>query len=119
MALKIKHKDVEFGVGDTVKVWQKIKEGEKTRLQAFEGMVLGIKGHGTGKSFTVRRIGEAQIGIEKIFPMESPVVDKVEVVRKGTSGVKRAKLYYTRHKARKAVEEIYSRAQRREKTSKK
>lgn len=113
MAIKTKHNEQEFGVGDTVKVWQKIKEGDKTRLQAFEGMVIGIKGRGTGKSFTVRRIGEAKIGIEKIFPLKSPVVDKIEVVRQGVKGVKRAKLYYTRRKAKKEVEEIYSRNIRR------
>lgn len=113
MAIKITHKEQEFGVGDTVRVWQKIKEGEKTRLQAFEGMVIGIKGRGAGKSFTVRRIGAAQVGIEKIFPIESPVIDKVEVVRKGTPGVSRAKLYYVRKKAKKEIEEIYSRSARR------
>lgn len=118
MAIKITHKEQEFGVGDSVRVWQKIKEGDKIRLQAFEGMVLGIKGRGTGKSFTVRRIGAAQVGIEKIFPLESPVIDKVEVVRKGTAGVTRSKLYYTRNKAKRDIEEIYSRTARRTNSSK-
>lgn len=113
MAIKTQHNDQEFGVGDVVKVWQKIKEGDKFRLQAFEGMVLGIKGRGTGKSFTVRRIGEAGVGIEKIFPLGSPVIDKIEIVRKGATGAVRAKLYYTRYKAKKEIEEIYSRASRR------
>ena len=119
MALKIKHKEIEFGVGDQIKVWQKIKEGDKFRLQAFEGMVIGIKGRGAGKSFTVRRIGEAGIGIEKIFPLEATVIEKIDVVRKGTAGVSRAKLYYTRRKAKKEIEEIYSRASRRTRISKK
>lgn len=119
MAITTKHKEVSFGVGDQVKVWQRVKEGDKFRLQAFEGMVIGIKGRGTGKSFTVRRIGEAGVGIEKIFPIESPVVEKIEVVKKGTAGVGRAKLYYTRYKAKKDIEEIFSRATRREVTSKK
>lgn len=119
MAITTEHKDVGFGVGDQIKVWQRIKEGDKYRLQAFEGMVISIKGRGTGKSFTVRRIGEAGVGIEKIFPLESQVIDKIEVTRKGTAGVVRAKLYYTRHKAKKDIEEIYSRSSRRNKTSSK
>lgn len=113
MAIKTTHKDEKFGVGDTVKVFQKIKEGEKTRLQVFEGMVIGIKGRGTGKSFTVRRIGEAKVGIEKIFPIESPVVDHVEVIRTGMKGARHAKLYFTRSKAKRDIEEIYSRTLRR------
>ncbi len=117
MAIKATHKEQTFGVGDAVRVWQKVKEGDKFRLQAFEGMVIGIKGRGTGKSFTVRRVGAAQVGIEKIFPIESPVIDKIEVVRKGTAGVTRSKLYYTRHKAKKEIEEIYSRSVRRTRAS--
>lgn len=113
MALKAKHKEIEFGIGDQVKVFQKIKEGEKERLQAFEGTVLGIKGRGANKSFTVRRIGVQQIGIERIFPLSSPSIEKIEVVREGMKGTRRAKLYYIRNKPKKEIEKIYSRAVKR------
>jgi len=114
MALRIKHKETEFGVGDRIKVYQRIKEGEKTRVAFFEGMVLGIKGEGDRKTFTVRRVGEAGIGIERIFPISLPTIEKIEVVKKGTRGVKQAKLYYTREKSTKEIDKIYSRAKRRE-----
>ncbi len=110
MALKATHNSVEFGVGDTVRVSQRITEGEKSRLQVFEGMVIGIKGRETGKSFMVRRIGAQKVGIEQIFPLEGSTIEKVEVVRKGLTGVKHAKLYYTRTKSHREVEKIYSRA---------
>lgn len=119
MSLIIKHKDQEFGVGDRIKVFQKIKEGEKTRVAFFEGMVLAIKGRGDRKMFTVRRIGEAGIGIEKIFPISLPTIETVEVIKKGTRGVKQAKLYYTREKSTKEIDKIYSRSKRREFTKKK
>lgn len=119
MALRIKHKEIEFGVGDRVKVFQRIKEGEKTRLAFFEGMVLAIKGETGRKMFTVRRIGEASVGIEKIFPIDLPTIEKIEVIKKGTRGVKQAKLYYTRTKAPKEIDKIYSRSNKREKAKKK
>lgn len=114
MALKISHNETEFGIGDIVRITQKIKEGGKERTQAFEGMVIRIKGRGDGKSFTVRRIGTQQIGIERIFPIKAPIIEKIEVIKKGTRGVRRAKLYYTRDKSRKEIERIYSRAKKRE-----
>ena len=122
MALTAKHKDTSFGVGDKIKVLQRIKEGEKERTQTFEGMVIGIKGRGNGKTFTVRRIGVQNIGIERIFPLKSPHIEKVEIARKGQKGARRAKLYFTRDKSRKEVDAIYMRAQKKElqkKTSKK
>jgi len=115
MALTVKHKEVEFGVGDVVCVHQEVREAEKIRTQVFEGMVIGIKGHGDGKSFTVRRIGAQKVGIERIFPVNTPVVKEVEVIRRGKRGVRRAKLYYTREKAPREIEKIYSRASKREK----
>ncbi len=118
MALFVKHKETQFGVGDIIKVFQKIKEGEKFRLQAFEGMVIAIRGHGECKSFTVRRIGTQGIGIERIFPLMTPVIEKIEVVRKGVRGVRRAKLYYTREKSKKEIEKIYTRVHRREQAKK-
>lgn len=114
MALKITHKETEFGIGDRVRVSQRIKEGEKFRVAVFEGMVIKIRGVGGRKMFTVRRIGEAAIGIERIFPVDLPTIEKIEVTRKGTMGVNRAKLYYTREKSTKEIDKIYSRAKRRE-----
>ena len=122
MALSTIHKETSFGVGDKVKVHQRIKEGEKERTQMFEGMVIGIKGRGNGKTFTVRRVGVQNVGIERIFPLMSPQIEKVEVERKGKKGARRAKLYYTRENSRREVDAIYMRAQKKElqkKTSKK
>lgn len=114
MALRIKHSEVEFGIGDRVRVSQKIKEGEKFRVAVFEGMVIKISGITGRKMFTVRRVGEAAIGIERIFPIDLPTIEKVEVVKKGTMGVNRSKLYYVREKSTKEIDKIYSRAKRRE-----
>jgi len=96
-----KRKKLQFKAGDTVKVFQKIQEKGKTRLQAFEGLVLARK-HGAepGATFTVRRIASG-VGVEKIFPLYSPVIDKIEVVKK--SKVRRSKLYYIRDKAAKEI----------------
>lgn len=104
----------KFGVGDTVRIYTKIKEGEKTRQQVFEGIVIKIKGRDVSKTFTVRRIGAQQIGIERIIPLASPTVEKIEVVKKGLRGIRRAKLYYIREKARKEIDEIYKRSAKRE-----
>lgn len=111
---KGKEKKTKFGVGDMVRVFTKIKEGEKTRQQAFEGIVIKIKGREGSKTFTVRRIGAQQVGIERIIPLASPTTDKIEVVKKGLRGVRRSKLYYTRDKARKEIDSIYKRAAKRE-----
>jgi large subunit ribosomal protein L19 len=94
-------KALDLRAGDTVRVWQKIKEKEKFRLQAFEGLVLARK-HGTeaGATFTVRKVVDG-VGVEKIFPLYSPMIDKVEVLRR--SKVRRAKLYYIREKAAKEI----------------
>ena len=119
MAITAKHNEITFGVGDKVKVSQKIKEGEKERTQVFEGMVIGIKGRGVGKTFTVRRVGTQKVGIERIFPLESPQIESVEVSRKGQKGARRAKLYYTREKSRREVDNIYMRAQKKEENAKK
>lgn len=112
MALTATHKDTSFSVGDVVKVFQKIKEKDKERLQAFEGIVIGIKGHGETKTFTVRKIGIQQVGIERIYPLGAPVVDHIEVVRKGLEGVHQAKLYFIRNKSAREIEKIYSRTKK-------
>ena len=90
----------EFGVGDTLKVYIKIKEGNKERVQMFEGTVIAKKGSGITSTFTVRRVAHG-CGIERVFPVHSPIVDKVEVVRSGK--VRRSKLYYVRGRVGKAA----------------
>ena len=87
-------------IGDTVKVHVKIKEGEKYRIQIFEGTVIAKKHGGINETFTVRRVAHG-CGIERVFPVHSPVVDKVEVVRSGK--VRRSKLYYLRDRVGKAA----------------
>ncbi len=91
-------KALDFSSGDTVRVWNKIKEADgKTRLQAFEGMVLARK-HGTemGATFTIRRVASG-VGVERVYPLFSPMIDKIELVRR--SRTRRSKLYYVREKA--------------------
>lgn len=85
----------EFDVGDTVKVYVKVVEGDKERLQPYEGVVISKKGSGTRESFTVRKISFG-IGVERVFPLHSPSIAKIDVVKKGD--VRRAKLYYLRSK---------------------
>ena len=87
--------------GDTVRVWQKIQEKGKTRLQAFEGLVLARKhGNEPGATFTVRR-ATGNVGVEKVFPLYSPMIDRIEIVKR--SKVRRAKLYYIREKAAREI----------------
>lgn len=90
----------KFEIGDTVKVHVKIKEGDKSRIQVFEGTVIAKKHGGVSETFTVRRVAHG-CGIERVFPLHSPVVDKVEVIRHGK--VRRAKLYYLRDRVGKAA----------------
>ena len=94
-------KTLDFKAGDTVRVWNKIQEKGKTRLQAFEGLVLSRK-HGTeaGATFTIRKVASG-VGVERIFPLFSPNIDKIEVLRK--SKTRKSKLYYIRTKAVKEV----------------
>lgn len=90
----------DFNVGDTVKVQVRITEGDKTRLQAFSGVVLARKGSGISETFTVRRVAYGQ-GVERVFPLNSPMVESVEVERRGI--VRRSKLYYLRDKVGKSA----------------
>ena len=83
----------EFRVGDTIKVGVKIVEGKRERIQAFEGIVMAIKGSGVSKNFVVRKLSSG-VGVERTFPYSSPIIDSVTVVRKGK--VRRAKLNYLR-----------------------
>lgn len=96
----IKTEKPKFTIGDTVKVHVKIKEGEKERIQIFEGTVIAQKHGGIQETFTVRRIAHG-CGIERVFPLHSPNVAKVEVIRNGH--VRRAKLYYLRDRVGKAA----------------
>lgn len=96
--------DTTIHVGDIVAVYQKIKEGNKERTQVFKGAVIAIKGKASGKSFTVRRIASNNIGVERIWPVLCPSLEKIKVIRKGK--VKRAKLYYLRHKVGKQAVRI-------------
>ena len=94
-------KDIpQFAPGDTVKVHAKIVEGNRERIQIFEGVVIARSGSGVREMFTVRRISYG-VGVERIFPVHSPRVDKIEVVRRGA--VRRAKLYYLRKLTGKAA----------------
>ena len=89
-----------FNVGDTVKVHVKIKEGNRERIQVFEGFVLKRQNGGIGETFTVRRIASG-VGVEKTFPLHSPLVEKIEVVRRGR--VRRARLHYMRQRTGKSA----------------
>lgn len=94
-------KKLDIRPGDNVKVWQKIKEKGKIRLQAFDGLVLAVKhGKEAGATFTVRRVASG-VGVEKIFPLFSPIIDHVEITKR--SKVRRAKLYHIRDKAAKEI----------------
>ncbi|GBE01349.1 50S ribosomal protein L19 [bacterium BMS3Bbin06] len=94
-------KDVtHFDIGDTVRVYVRVIEGDKERVQPFEGYVIGRKGSGIKETFMVRKVSYG-VGVERIFPVHSPVIEKLEVVRKGD--VRRAKLYYLRDKKGKAA----------------
>lgn len=90
----------QFNIGDTVRVGVKIKEGDKYRIQAYEGVVIARKNGGTRESFTVRKISNG-VGVERTFPLHSPLVANVEVTRKGKP--RRAKLYYVRDLTGKAA----------------
>ncbi len=91
----------DFRAGDTVRVAVRIKEGNKERVQNFEGVCISLRGEGTGKTFTVRKIGANSVGVERIFPLYSDSIESIEVVRRGR--VRRAKLFYLRDRKGKAA----------------
>ncbi|MFA5513948.1 MAG: 50S ribosomal protein L19 [Sphaerochaetaceae bacterium] len=97
-AVQMKDGAENFSVGDTVKVYFTIKEGDKQRIQIYEGLVIAFKNSGIRKTFTVRK-NSYGVGVERIFPLHSPLIEKVEVTRQGR--VRRAKLYYIRSKVGK------------------
>lgn len=90
----------ELAIGDTVKVWVKIKEGNRERLQAFEGILIARKNGSIRETFTVRRLSFG-IGVERTFPLHSPMIDHIDIIRHGK--VRRAKLYYLRDRVGKAA----------------
>lgn len=96
--MRLDHPD--FGPGDTVKVYVKIKEGEKERIQVFQGVVISKRKGGTNATFTVRKVSYG-VGVERIFPLHSPALDRIEVVTRGR--VRRAKIYFLRKLKGKAA----------------
>ena len=96
----VKEDRPEVNVGDTVRVHLKVKEGNRERIQVFEGTVIAKKHGGIEETFTVRRVSYG-VGVEKVFPVHSPTIQKVELVRRGK--VRRAKLYYLRDRVGKAA----------------
>jgi len=91
----------EFRAGDTLRVAVRIKEGDKTRVQNYEGLCIAIRGQGTGRTFIVRKIGANSVGVERIFPLYSESIENIEVLRRGR--VRRAKLFYLRELKGKAA----------------
>lgn len=108
MAQYLTYQEQSISIGDTVRVHQEISEGDKKRIQIFEGIVIAIKNAGAGKSFTVRKIATNSIGVERIFPVMLPSIKKIEIKRQGQ--VKRAKLYYLRERIGKAASRIKEKA---------
>jgi len=90
-----------FRAGDTVRVAVRIKEGEKTRVQNYEGLCIAIRGQGTGRTFMVRKMGANSVGVERIFPLYSNSIESIEVLRRGR--IRRAKLFYLRELKGKAA----------------
>lgn len=104
MAISTQIKGVAVHVGDILRLHQRIIEGEKERVQIFEGLLIGIRGRGTNQTFTVRKIAAGNIGVERVFPTDTPWITKVEV--KKTGHVRRAKLTYVRKQSARQVAQI-------------
>ena len=96
----LKDREFDFNIGDTVRIMVRVVEGTKEREQAFQGVVIKQRGSGAGESFTVRKISSG-IGVERVFPVHSPNIKSVKVIRRGK--VRRAKLYYLRDRVGKAA----------------
>ncbi|HYD35607.1 MAG TPA: 50S ribosomal protein L19 [Vitreimonas sp.] len=104
MSQHFTYQNQDYSVGDTVRISQEIQEGDKKRVQIYEGIVIAVKNAGTGKSITVRKIATNSIGVEKIFPLALPSIKKIELKRQGD--VRRSKLYYLRDRIGKAATRI-------------
>ena len=109
---QLRKEPLEFNVGDSFKVHTKVNEGEKERIQVFAGLVIGRRGHGMNETFTVRRISYGE-GVERVFPVHSPRIDKVVVERQGK--VRRAKLTYLRERIGKKALAVKAKDVRRQK----
>lgn len=94
--ISIKAGETDIHIGDTIRVHSRVVEGVKTRVQVFEGILIRLRGRAENKTFTVRKIGAAGVGIERTWPLISRSIDKIEVKKK-TSGIRRSKLYYLRN----------------------
>jgi large subunit ribosomal protein L19 len=108
----------EFGVGDTITVSIFIKEGEKKRIQDFQGDIIAIRNNGNSSTFTIRKIGANSVAVERIFPYHSPIISDIKIVKRGD--VRRAKLYYVRDRIGKAArikEKILTKEQKEQKTA--
>jgi large subunit ribosomal protein L19 len=103
MAIKITYKDQEFSVGDSVRVNYKIKEKDKERLQAFDGVILAIKGTGENKNFVVQKHASDAVNVERIFPINSPWIDSIKKLRSPKVKIRRSKLYYLRNPKAKTI----------------
>ena len=108
MAQHTAYQHITISAGDTVRISQEISEGDKTRIQVYEGIVIAIKNRGVGRSMTVRKIGANGIGVEKIFPLALTSLKKIEVRRKGN--VRSSKLYFLRERIGKAATRIKEKA---------
>ena len=97
MSLKITYKEEEFYVGDSIRVNYKIKEKDKERLQAFDGVLLAVKGTGENKNFIVQKSASDAVKVERTFPLNSPWIDSIKKLRSPKSKIRRAKLYYLRN----------------------
>jgi large subunit ribosomal protein L19 len=104
MSLKFTFHDIDYTVGDTLKINYKIKEKDKERLQAFDGILLSISGRGETKSITIQKAATDGIKVERIFPINSPWIDSIKKMRSPKAKIRRSKLYYIRKdKARKSI----------------
>jgi len=103
MSLKIIHKDQEFFVGDTVRVNYKIKEKDKERIQAFDGLILAVQGTGENKNFIVQKNASDSVRVERIFPLNSPWIDSIKKLRSPKVKIRRSKLYYLRNPKAKTI----------------
>lgn len=96
--ISAKYGEIEIHIGDTLRIHSKVIEGDKTRIQVFEGVLIRLRGRGENRTFTVRKIGAGGIGVERTWPLDSRSLAKIEVKKK-TTGVRRAKLYYLRNQS--------------------
>ena len=103
MAIKITYKDQQFSVGDTIRVNYKIREKDKERNQAFDGIILAIKGLGENKNIVVRKNASDSIAVERIFPINSPWIDDIKKIKSPKKKIRRAKLYYLRNPKAKNI----------------